>query len=119
MVSPTTVLLGLASALFNLGEADKAHAFLGIVPLCMVVVDHPQGAIFFRAFHQLRRYYSNTKGRAERVVLSNINQGTREYGLTEGNITIHVGVPGAHVDSVKLALANRDHLGTHDPSIRL
>jgi hypothetical protein len=114
LVSPTTVLLGIGSTLFSLGEADEARAFLGTAHLCKVVVDPPRGAIFFRAFHQLRRYYSSTKGRAERVGFTNISQGTREYGLPDGSMIIYVGVPKPHVDSTRLALKNRDHLGTHD-----
>ncbi len=114
VVSPTTVLLGIASTLLNLGRIQEARDFIGVVPCCRVAVDSPNGAVFFRAFHQLRRYYSTTKGRTERAGLTNINQGTREYGLLDGLIKVYVSVPQDHVDSVKLALANRDHLGTHD-----
>lgn len=114
VVSPTTVLLGIASTLFSLGEADRAREFLGTAQVCKAIVDPPRGAIFFRAFHQLRRYYSSTKGRVQRVGFTNISQGTREYGLADGIMTIYVGVPGAHADSARLALTNRDHLGTHD-----
>jgi hypothetical protein len=114
VVSPTAVLLGIASTLFNLGRADEAQTFLGIIHACQVAIDPPEGAIFFRAFHQLRRYYSTTKGRTERAGFTNINQGTREHGLFDGLITLFVGVPENFVNSVKLALCNRDHLGTHD-----
>jgi hypothetical protein len=114
VVSPTAVLLGIASTLFNLGRADEAQSFLWVVHCCGVAVDPPDGVIFFRAFHQLKRYYSTTKGRTERVGFTNINQGTREYGLFDGLITLFVGVPKTFVDPVKLSLRNRDHLGTHD-----
>src|SRR5438128_11588005 len=56
VVSPTAVLLGIASTLFNLGRADDARAFIGQMHSCRVAVDSPNGAVFFRAFHQLRRY---------------------------------------------------------------
>ncbi len=114
VVSPTAVLLGIASTLFNLGRAGDAQKFLEIAHLCQVRVDPPEGVIFFRAFHQLRRYYSPTKGRTERAGFTNINQGTREYGLVDGVITIFVGVPDDFAPPVQLALRNRDHLGTHD-----
>lgn len=114
VLSPTAVLLGIASTLFNLGRADDAQSFLGQAHSCRVAVDPPDGAIFFRAFHQLRRYYSTTKGRTERAGFTNINQGTREYGLIDGVITLYVGVPMSSIDAVKLSLRNRDHLGTHD-----
>lgn len=114
VVSPTAVLLGIASTLFSFGRADEAQAFLKIIHTCRVAVDPPDGAIFFRAFHQLRRYYSTTKGRTERAGFTNINQGTREYGLVDGLITLFVGIPEDFVNPVKLALRNRDHLGTHD-----
>ncbi|MBI2998465.1 MAG: hypothetical protein HYY46_08430 [Deltaproteobacteria bacterium] len=114
IVSPTAVLLGVASTLFNLGQSGEAQAFLGIIHTCRVAVDPPDGIIFFRAFHQLRRYYSTTKGKTERAGFTNINQSTREYGLVDGVITLFVGVPESFVDPVRLALRNRDHLGTHD-----
>jgi hypothetical protein len=91
VLSPTAVLLGIASTLFNLGRVDDAQSFLGQAHSCRVAVDPPDGAIFFRAFHQLRRYYSTTKGRTERAGFTNINQGTREYGLIDGVITLYVG----------------------------
>jgi len=114
VLSPTAVLLGIASTLFNLGRADDAQSFLGQAYFCRVAIDPPDGVIFFRAFHQLRRYYSTTKGRTERAGFTNINQGTREYGLCDGLITLFVGVPNTLVDAVKISLRNRDHLGTHD-----
>ena len=120
VVSPTTVLLGIASTLFSLGKEPEAKTFLGIAHNCRVVVDAPDGVIFFRAFHQLRRYESNKWDRPaegkinQRIGLTNINQGTREYGLVEGQTTIYVGIPEEHSEAVRLALTNLGHLGTHD-----
>jgi hypothetical protein len=62
----------------------------------------------------LRRYYSPVKGKTERIGFTNIAQGTREYGIVQGRMTLFIGVPEEFVDSVKLALHNRDHIGTHD-----
>src|SRR2546421_11651923 len=53
VVSPTAVVLGIASTLFSLGEAEMARSFLAEAHRCKVAVDRPEGAIFFRAFHQL------------------------------------------------------------------
>jgi CRISPR-associated Cas5-like protein len=114
VVSPTAVLLGIISTLFSLGRADEAHAFLRQAHLCQVAVDPPNGAIFFRVFHQLRRYISTTKGKTHRAGFTDINQGTKEYALVDGPITLLIGVPEDHIELVKLALRNRDHLGTHD-----
>jgi hypothetical protein len=114
VVSPTAVLLGIGSTLFTLGEADKAEAFLNDAHHARVVVDPPESMIFFRAFHQIRRYETDKYGHNPRMGLTDINQGTREYGLPQGTITIYVGVKEVHVDSTRVALANRDHLGTHD-----
>lgn len=120
VVSPTTVLLGIASTLFSFGKADEAKSFIGIAHTCKVVVDAPDGIIFFRAFHQLRRYESNkwdkpAEGKInQRIGLTNINQGTREYGLVEGQTTVYIGIPEKHSDMVKMALTNLGHLGTHD-----
>ena len=114
VVSPTTVLLGIASTLFRLGKADEAKSFLKIVHKCKVRVDPPDGIIFFRAFHQLRRYETDKYGFNPRLGLTNINQGTREYGLVDGNMVIFIGVPTPYMDPVKLALTNLTHLGTHD-----
>lgn len=121
VVSPTTILLGIASTLFSLGEGDRAGAFLQDAHYAKVIIDPPESMIFFRAFHQLRRYESGImkvpkkkfKPNA-RLGLTLINQGTREYGLPHGNITIYIGVPAAHLGSATLALINRDHVGTHD-----
>jgi hypothetical protein len=114
VVSPTAVLLGVASTLFNLGKANEARAFIARAHLCRVAVDPPSGAIFFRAFHQLRRYISTTKGKTHRAGFTDINQGTKEYALVDGPITLFIGVPNEDLEAVKLALRNRDHLGTHD-----
>jgi hypothetical protein len=46
--------------------------------------------------------------------MTNINQGTREYGLVDGMMTIFVGAPHDQVEYVKNALVNLTHLGTHD-----
>lgn len=120
VVSPTTVLFGIASTLFSLGKESEARDFIGIAHNCKVIVDTPDRVIFFRAFHQLRRYESNkwdkpAEGKInQRIGLTNINQGTREYGLIEGQTIIYVGIPAEHGEAVKLALTNLGHLGTHD-----
>lgn len=120
VVSPTTVILGVASTLFSLGEAEQAKSFLQIAHQCRVRIDPPAGMVFFRAFHQIRRYESDkwdnpAKGKVNpRIGLTNINQGTREYGLPEGPMTIFLGVPRGYIDPVKTALTNLTHLGTHD-----
>ena len=115
VVSPTTVLLGIASTLFSLGKETEAKAFLGVAHNCRVVVDAPDGIIFFRAFHQLRRYETDKYDKHNpRLGLTNINQGTREYGLVEGETTVYVGIPEEHNESARLALTNLGHLGTHD-----
>lgn len=114
VVSPTTVLFGIVSTLFRLGKAEDAKSFLEIIYKCKVQVDPPEGVVFFRAFHQLRRYETDKYGSNPKMGLTNINQGTREYGLMDGNMTIFVGVPKSQADSVKLALTNLTHLGTHD-----
>ena len=84
VVSPTAVLLGIASTLFNIGEADQALAFIRLAHDCRVAVDPPHAAIFFRAFHQLRRYetaISKTKKKDfkpnARIGFTQINQGTK------------------------------------------
>lgn len=121
VVSPTTVLLGIASTLFSLGKEPEAKNFLGVAHNCRVVIDAPDGIIFFRAFHQLRRYETGAMKTSKekfrpnaRIGLTNINQGTREYGLVEGQTTVYVGIPEDHTEAVKLALTNLGHLGTHD-----
>ncbi len=114
VVSPTTVLLGIVSSLFSLGDSEGAQRVLSTAHLCKVAVDPPAGVIFFRAFHQQRRYYSTRKGATHRAGLTNISQGTREYGLPEGTMSLYVGVPASILDAAKHALQNRDHLGTHD-----
>lgn len=120
VVSPTTVLLGVASTLFRLGRADQAKSFLQVAHQCKVRIDPPNGAIFFRAFHQVRRYESDKWDKPKegkinlRVGLTNINQGTREYGLLDGPMTIFLGVPEECIEPVRTALVNLTHLGTHD-----
>ena len=54
VVSPTTVVLGIASTLFSLGMASEAKAFLEVAHRCQVMVDAPDGVVFFRAFHKVR-----------------------------------------------------------------
>jgi len=119
VVSPTAVLLGIASTLFCLGKANQAKRFLENVHKFKVVLDPPDGVIFFRAFHQLRRYETDKWDKRNqpanpRIGMTRINQGTREYGIPEGPMTIFIGVPEEIVEDVKLALINRDHVGTHD-----
>jgi len=121
VVSPTAVLLGIASTLFSIGENNEALAFIWVADHCRVAVDPPDSAIFFRAFHQLRRYetaISKTKKKDfkpnPRIGFTQINQGTKEYALVDGTITLFVGVPQVVVEATKLALRNRDHVGTHD-----
>jgi CRISPR-associated Cas5-like protein len=115
VVSPTAVLFGIASTLFKIGKSDEARSFLRVAHLCRVVVDPPKGAIFFRAFHQLRRYETDKYDKANaRLGLTQINQGTREYSLVDGSMSIYVGAPRDQIESVRLALFNREHLGTHD-----
>lgn len=114
VVSPTTVLLGIISTLFFLGEADEAKRFLSVAHQCEVLVDAPEGIVFFRAFHQLRRYETLKYGANPRFGLTKINQGTREYGLLDGLITLYVGVVQDQVGSASKALTNIRHIGTHD-----
>ncbi|MBF6571210.1 MAG: hypothetical protein IVW54_20290 [Candidatus Binataceae bacterium] len=112
--SPTAVLLGIASTLFNLGRPDEARAFLEHAHVCQVVIDPPTSAVFFRAFHQLRRYETDKYGSNPRLGLTAINQGIREHALIEGSINVFVGVPSAFDEPVTVALRNRDHFGTRD-----
>jgi len=119
VVSPTTVLLGIVSTLFCLGDDVHAREFLAVAHQCEVMIDAPEGIIFFRAFHQLRRYETLKYGANPRFGLTKINQGTREYGLVDGTVTIYVGVPGRLSKSACYALSNLRHLGTHDSMIAL
>lgn len=115
VVSPTTVLLGVASTLFRVGLADEAKSFLEVAHKCEVVVDAPDGVIFFRAFHQLRRYETDKYDKSEpKIGLTKINQGTREYGLVDGVMTVFLGMPNNQIESAQIALTNLTHLGTHD-----
>jgi hypothetical protein len=117
VVSPTTVLLGICSTLYELGRHMEAEEFLKTIQQCRVKVDPPQGAVFFRAFHQLRRYVTQQdkgKGKKPGIGFTEINQGTREYGLLQGPLRIYVGVPERQRAFVAEAMRNRDHVGTHD-----
>lgn len=120
VVSPTTVLLGLVATLFAFGRTEDAKALLPILHQCEVLVDAPDGIIFFRAFHQLRRYEhwyigkEKSKGPEPRVGLTKINQGTKEYGLVEGVTTLYVATPNEHIEAISFALENLRHLGSHD-----
>ena len=115
VVSPTTLLLGIASTLFRMGLADEARSFLMVAHKCKVVIDAPDGVIFFRAFHQLRRYETDKYDKYNpRIGMTNINQGTREYGLVDGAMTVYVAVPNDQIEPAKTALTNLTHLGTHD-----
>ncbi len=114
VVSPTTVLLGVVSSLFSIGDADGARSFLAVAHHCEVLVDAPNGVIFFRAFHQLRRYETLKWGDNPRIGMTKINQGTREYGLVDGLMTIYIGVPEDQINVVDKALTNLRHLGTSD-----
>jgi hypothetical protein len=114
VVSPTTALLGIASTLFGLGRANEAVAVLDNIRNFQIAIDPPNGMIFFRAFHQIRRYETDKYGPNPRMGLTDINQGTREYGVPDGNLTIYIGTPVTCLDSTRIALLNRDHLGTHD-----
>jgi len=117
--SPTAVLLGICSTLYELGRSREAEEFLTNIHLCGVKIDPPDGAVFFRAFHQLRRYVTQQskvkgKGKKPNIGFTEINQGTREYGLLQGPMAIYVGVPQDQKSAVADALLNRDHVGTHD-----
>lgn len=119
VVSPTSVLLGICSTLYEFGRELEAEDFLRTIHLCRVKVDPPDGAVFFRAFHQLRRYVTTQvkdpkKGLKPNIGFTEINQGTREYGLLQGPLTLYVGIPEAQRVFVVDALLNRGHIGTHD-----
>jgi hypothetical protein len=119
VVSPTAVLLGICSTLYEFGRQLEAEEFLRTIHLCRVKVDPPDGAIFFRAFHQLRRYVTTQVKKKGGVMKANvgfteINQGTREYGLFQGPLSVYVGVPEGQQLFVADALRNRGHIGTHD-----
>jgi len=119
VVSPTAVLLGICSTLYERGQQREAEEFLSTIHLCKVKVDPPDGVVFFRAFHQLRRYVTTQvkdpkKGPKPNIGFTEINQGTREYGLFQGPLTIYVGVPEHQKLFVADAQRNRDHVGTHD-----
>ncbi len=120
VVSPTTVILGIASSLFRVGKAEEAQAILQNAHLLKVCVDAPAGMIFFRAFHQIRRYdveyigKDRRKGVNPRFGLTNISQATREHALVEGAMTLYVAAPESFERSIRCGLENLTHLGTHD-----
>lgn len=114
VVSPTTVMLGIVSTLFSIGHAGAARGLLATASQCEVIVDAPNGVVFFRAFHQLRRYETNKWGIAPRYGLTKINQGTREYGIVDGAMAIYVGAPEEQCDAIQAGLQNLRHLGTSD-----
>lgn len=117
IISPTAVLLGICSTLYQSGRQLEAEEFLRTIHRCGVKVDPPDGAVFFRAFHQLRRYVGTQdkgKGPKDNIGFTKINQGTREYGLLQGPLTIYVGVPESQRRFVSDALRDRNHIGTHD-----
>jgi hypothetical protein len=115
IVSPTAVLMGIVSTLFSIGDSESAHAFAQVAHRCNVMIDAPDGAIFFRAFHQLRRYETDKNdSNNPRLGMTKINQGIREYSLLQGCIRLWVAVPSDLIEAVKIALRNRDHMGTHD-----
>jgi hypothetical protein len=119
VISPTAVLLGICSTLYESGRQQEAEAFLRTIDRCAVKVDPPDGAVFFRAFHQLRRYVTtqvkdSKKGQKANIGFTEINQGTREYGLLHGPLVIYVGVPESQQGFVEEALRDRNHIGTHD-----
>jgi len=117
VVSPTAVLLGICSTLYEIGQDREAEEFLSTIHFCAVKIDAPDGAIFFRAFHQLQRYVTQGdkgEGKKARIGFTEINQGTREYALLQGPMTIYVGVPENQKSPAMNALRNRNHVGTHD-----
>lgn len=114
VISPTTVLLGITSTLFSIGKSEEAKQFMTVIHQCEVLVDAPNAIVFFRAFHQLRRYETLKYGANPKFGLTKINQGTREYGLVDGQMTLYVGVPENYSEDVSLALTNLNHIGTHD-----
>lgn len=118
VISPTAVLLGICSTLYESGRQIEAEEFLGTIHQCAVKVDPPDGIVFFRAFHQLRRYATTQiktkKGQKPNIGFTEINQGTREYGLLQGPLTLYVGIPARQRKFVAVALRDRNHIGTHD-----
>lgn len=114
VVSPTTIFLGIASTLFRFGKSEEAQVFLSNIESFQLAVDSPDGIIFFRAFHQVRRYHSGKWGANPKVGLTLINQATKEYGLTQGEMSVFLGIPEDFKTSVRFALENLTHLGTRD-----
>lgn len=115
VVSPTAVLLGVASTLFQHGRVDAAKAFLARIHVCRAVIDAPKAVVFFRAFHQTRRYETDKYEKTNpRLGLTQPAQSTREYGIPQGAMTVFVGVPSECVADATFALENREHIGTRD-----
>lgn len=115
VVSPTTVFLGIASSLFRLGRKDDAEKFLSNISNFNLYVDTPDGIIFFRAFHQVRRYESKKWDlNNPRLGLTLINQATKEYGIVEGEMKIYIKVSEDLTEVVRCGLENLTHLGTRD-----
>jgi len=115
VVSPTTVYLGIASSLYRLGKNEEAEGFLKSLTEIEILIDAPDAVIFFRAFHQVRRYQSGKWDKNNpRIGFTQINQATKEYGLVQGCMTLFVKVPEKLKISTSLALGNLTHLGTKD-----
>ena len=124
VVSPTTVFLGLVSTLFRSGRNEEAYNFIKRLESFQLLIDAPDSIIFFRAFHQIRRYETTKKGKNPvtkkwdvpnpRIGLTNINQATKEYGLVEGKYTLYLYLDESLTDNAIFALTNLTHLGTYD-----
>lgn len=115
VVSPTTVFLGIASSLFRLGRKDDAEKVLANTNNFNLYVDTPDGIIFFRAFHQVRRYESKKwDPNNSRLGLTSINQATKEYGIVQGEMTIYIEISEDLTEVVRCGLENLTHLGTKD-----
>lgn len=121
VLSPSAVLLGVVSTLFNLGYDSEARQLLQEIDTFRAIVDPPDSAIFFRAFHQIRRYSSGIMKTSKKdyvppadLGLTKINQSTREHALVGGPMTVYVGAPESWTEHVALALRHRTHLGSRD-----
>lgn len=115
VVSPTTIILGIYSTLFRLGMKEEAINFFKEKDNIQILVDTPNGIIFFRAFHQVRRYETSKYGENPRLGLTKINQATKEYGLVDGEFAVYIFISDENlVKASKIALSNLTHLGTHD-----
>lgn len=115
VVSPTTVLLSIASTLFRLGMKQEADDFLKSTDKVQIKVDAPEAVIFFRAFQQARRYETDKYDMNNpRLGLTKINQATKEYGLVQDNMTLYVRIDEHFEPAVRIGLENLTHLGTKD-----